>query len=283
MNVRLLARASVLALGTLWLAPAALAQEGGEVPPAEEPGPVQGPGFSRVIDDDETIYAIQRKAYLIKGKVELSLLYNNLLGDRFVATENALGVAGSASYHLSEQFALEAFGGYFNPTESETTDELLSELTLKTENAKLTQLLWAAGLGVQWSPIYGKLQLFDLSLGNFAFYFGAGAAIGQTRVRCVGTDTLDQVAFPGESCPAAPAATPDEVQYEPSSTRLMGTFNAGFRFRFLNWVGLKAEVRDYIFTSRVYREGDTPELSDSVRNNLYFQIGATFLLGGESN
>lgn len=268
--------ASVLTLS----ATSAFAQEEPAAP--AEPSPVQGPGFSRVADAEETIYAIQRKAYLIKGKLELSVMLNNLVGDRFVSTD-WVGVGGSVAYHLSEQFALEAFGGYYNPTESETTSELLREVELVTENAKLTQLLWAAGLGVQWSPIYGKLQLFNWNLGNFAFYVGAGAGVGQSRVRCTANGDLDPISFPNDACPVAQSADIDEVTYEPSTMQFMGTFSAGFRFRFLNWIGLKTEIRDYIFTSRVYRPQGEPAYSDSVRNNLFFQIGATFLLGGESN
>lgn len=289
----------VAAVGAVALATPAWAQEDDGEAAAEEATAApeeavqaavldpDGPGFSRVIDEYETIYAIQRKAYLIKGKWELSPMYNTLVGDRFVATENSLAAAGSIAYHISEQFALEAFGGYFAPTESETTQELLSQLDLETEAAKLTQLLWAAGLGVQWSPIYGKLQFAGTSLGNFAFYLGAGAAVGQTRVQCKGTQLLDQTQF-GEGARCTQAG--DEVAYEPETFRVMGTFSAGFRFRFNNWFGLKTEIRDYIFTSRVFRPGANEQgeegigtMSDSVRNNLYLQIGLSFLLGGEEN
>ena len=235
-----------------------------------------GGGFSRVIDDEETVFAVQRKAFLMEGKFELSLFYTSLIGDRFVATENSFALAGSVAYHFSEAFAVEVFGGYFFPTESETTEELLRELRLETEPARLTQLLWATGVGVQWSPIYGKFQLAGRSLGSFAFYLGAGAAVGQSRVQCNGTEALDPNEFPGQQCPGDDTL---DVAYEPNTTRGMGVLSAGFRFRFLDWLGFRAEIRDYIFASRVYRP-DSDIVSDSIRNNLFLQLGLSVLLGG---
>lgn len=277
------------AIAALWVtAPLSVAMAQEEATPPEpiaetdSTGSTGEPGFSRVIDNEETIYAIQRKAFLIKDKIELSLMYSNLVGDRFVTTSDSFALAGSASYHLSEQFALELFGGWFNPTISESTEELFRFNGLVAEDAKLTQLLWAAGLGFQWSPIYGKLELFDYSLGNFAFYFGAGAGVGQSRVRCFAGQELDPTNFdPGDSCPIEP--NDGVLSFAPDQTHFVGSFSAGVRFRFLSWLGLKAEIRDYIYTSRVFRADNVPSSTDTVRNNLFLQIGATFLLGGSQN
>lgn len=258
---------------------AAFAAEGDELPGVDDTP--SGPGFSRVIDEDETIYAIQRKAYLLEDSFEVSVMWSNLVGDRFVTTDSYGGGALSLAYHLSEAFAIEAYGGYFNPTDSEAADELLS-LTLAIERSKLTQLLWAGGVGVQFSPIYGKLQFFDTSLGNFAFYLGVGAGLGQTRVRCTPPQTLDPNTYgEGQSCTGS--TEPDADVYAPEVTRFMGSFSAGFRFQFNNWLGLKAEVRDYIFTARVYEPDSAASSSDTIRNNLFVQLGVTFLLGGSDN
>lgn len=257
---------------------------------AAEAAEAGDPGFSRVIDREETIYAVQRKAYLIEGTLELSVLYSTLVGDRFVTTDNSVAVAAGATYHLSEAFALEVFGGWFRPTESETTTELAEELAtpLETEAAKLTQLLWAAGVGVQWSPIYGKLQVAGTSLGNFAFFLGVGAALGESRTRCR-PGALDPAEFgEGQTCPPVEAVegVRSPISYEPNRLQVMGVLSGGVRFRFLPWLALRAEVRDYIFTSRIYvppeAAGEGRVFSDSIRNNIYLQIGLSFLLGSES-
>lgn len=241
--------------------------------------------FARIADEEETIYAVQRKAYLVDGKFELTPLVAASFTDRFVQT---FAPAGSVTYHVAENFGIELFGAYMFPTESGLTVEILQKGKLTPETAKLTQMLWAAGLGVQWSPIYGKVQLFGASLGNFNFYVGAGLGVGQTRVRCTPGTDLDPVSFPNEECPAAPPITDDQFEevYEPASLQVMGALSGGVRFYFSNWIGLKFEVKDYLFAARVYRpdtQEATQRYTDAIRNNIYAQLGLSFLLGGEDN
>ncbi|MEQ8273004.1 MAG: outer membrane beta-barrel domain-containing protein [Deltaproteobacteria bacterium] len=241
--------------------------------------------FARIADQEETIYAVQRKAFLVDGKFELTPLLAASFTDRFVQT---FAPAGSVTYHVAENFGIELFGGYMFPTESGLTREILQKGKLTPETAKLTQMLWAAGLGVQWSPIYGKVQLFGASLGNFNFYVGAGVGVGQTRVRCTPGTALDPVAFPNEECPAAPPLMGDQFEevYEPASLQVMGSLSGGVRFYFSNWLGLKFEIKDYLFSARVYRpetQEATQRFTDAIRSNVYAQLGVSFLLGGEDN
>ena len=177
------------------------------------------------------------------------------------------------------------------PTESGLTEEILIEYKLTPEVAKLTQMLWAAGLGVQWSPIYGKVHIFGEYLGNFAIYIGAGLGAGQTRVRCTPANELDpNRGFSPPTCPIqdeqVSALEVSEV-YEPATLKLMGSISGGIRFNFSNSIGLKIEVKDYIFSSRVFRpqtsDGSTQRFTDAIRNNVFAQIGVSFLLGGEDN
>lgn len=241
--------------------------------------------FARIADDQETIYSVQRKAYLVNGKFELTPLASASFTDRFVQT---FAPAASVTYHAAENFGFELYGGYMFPTESGLTVEILQKGKLTPETAKLTQMLWAAGVGVQWSPIYGKLQLMGASLGNFSFYVGAGIGVGQTRVRCTPGTMLDPNAFPNQNCPDAPPLMGDtfEEVYEPATFKVMGALSGGVRFYFSNWVGLKFEIKDYIFTSRVFRpetQEATQRYTDAVRNNMYAQLGVSFLLGGEDD
>ncbi len=258
-----------------------------EAKPAAPAAKADGSPFARVADEEETIYAVQRKAYLVKKKFELTPLFALSFTDNFVQT---FAPAASITYHAAENFGLELFGAYMFPTESGLTNEILDKGKLTPEVAKLTQMLWAAGLGVQWSPIYGKIQIFGASLGNFAFYVGAGAAIGQSRVQCTPATMLDPYrGFNPPECPQIeeqPDGTQDTQQrvYEPATLKVMGSLSGGVRFYFRDWIGLKFEVKDYIFTSRVYRPETmepTQRFTDAVRNNIFAQIGLSFLLGGE--
>jgi outer membrane beta-barrel protein len=260
-----------------------------EVKPASEvtkiEKPVKGP-FARVADEEETIYAVQRKAYLVYHKLELTPLLAASFTDRFVQT---FAPAAAVTYHIAENFGIELFGAYFFPTESGLTTEILDKGKLTPEVAKLTQMLWAAGLGLQWSPIYGKIQLFGSSLGNFNFYIGAGGGVGQSRVQCTAAQNLDpQRGFNPPVCPMAivDPQDPNKVHpvYEPATTHVMGALSGGVIFYFSNRIGLKIEVKDYIFTARVYRPDSTEptqRFTDSVRNNVFAQLGVSFLLGGE--
>lgn len=252
----------------------------------------KGAPFPRISDQEETIYAVQRKAYLIKHNFEFTPMFSGSFTDRFVTTFSA---AGSVSFHLAENFAIELAGGYMFPDESSLTTEILDEGKLQPEIAKLTQLLWTVGLGVQWSPVYGKLQVFGTSLGNFQFYLGAGGGIGQTRVQCTPGMELDPNRnFPVNpetnraECPQIEGETGDELQfvYEPATLRFVGHLSGGFRFFFANWVGMKIEVKDYLFVSRVFRPETTEptqRFTDAVRNNIFLQFGVSFLLGGEGD
>lgn len=251
----------------------------------------KGP-FPRIADDEETIYAVQRKAYLVNQKLEATLMFAATFTDRFV---QAFAPAGSVSYHVAENFGFELYGLYTFPDESGLTQEILDEYKLTPEVAKLTQMLWGVGLGVQWSPIYGKIQVFGSSLGNFNFYVGAGAGLGQTRVQCTPGLELDpergfDPAPDGSGLAKCPMvdemATMDvyEVVYEPSRLQFMGAISGGIRFYFSNTVGLKFEIKDWIFATRVFRPSSTEptqRFTDAVRNNIFAQVGVSVLFGGE--
>lgn len=255
-------------------------QGGGRAaPPGRGAGKASEPArgaqkFARISDDEETIYAVQRKAYLLKGKLELTPFVAASFADRFVQT---FALATSGSFHVAENFGLELFGAYFFPGESGLTDDILNKFKLRSDTAKLTQMLWTAGVGVMWSPIYGKVRTLGGSLGNFAFYLGAGLAVGQTRVQCDPGERLDPEAFGDRTCEMAEAA------YEPATLRPMAAFSAGVRFNFSSSFALRLEVKDYLFTSRVFRPDADRQLSDAVRNNLFAQLGVSFLFGGEDN
>lgn len=258
--------------------------------PAEMPKSASDDPFPRISDSEETIFAVQRKAFLTEGKWELTPYFSFSVADRFVST---MAPAGSVVYHLTENLGLEVYGSYMFPSESALTDEILNKLQLRSDISKLTQMLWTAGVGVQWSPIYGKIQILGEWLGNFSFYLGGGVGVGETRVQCTNGLELDpNRGFPTDDATGNILCNPNmsqnpggdnPVYYEPNTFRVMGSLSGGVRFDFLTWLAVKLEVKDYIFVARVYRPGETPSLADSVRNNIFLQLGVSFLLGGEEN
>lgn len=235
------------------------------------------PPFARVADDEETIYAVQRKAFSVEGKLELAPFVAATFADRFV---QSFAIAGSLGYHLRETFAVEVFGSYMFPTESGLTREILDRGMLLPETAKLTQLLWAAGAGVKFSPLYGKVQVMGAVLGNLAFYVGAGFAIGESRVRCTSGQRLDPAKFGDRVCPMQPSV--DEEAYEPATLRPLGAISGGVRFDLSEWLAIEFEVKDYIYVARVFRpevDAPTQRYTDAVRNDLFAQLGVGILMG----
>lgn len=258
-----------------------------EAPPADgapEAAVVDGDApFPRISDDQETIYAVQRKAYLVDDRIELTLMGSASFTDRFV---QSFGPAGAVTYHIAENFGLQFAGVYMFPNESGLTTEILEQNQLTPEVAKLTQMLWAAGLGAEWSPIYGKLEVFGASLGNFNFFVNVAAGVGQTRVECVRGLALDENTHgAGATCPRDPGV-PDPLArvYEPTRLQFMTAVGGGVRFYFTNSLGLLVEVKDWIFPARVFRPGTnepSQRFTDSIRNNVLVQVGISYLFGGE--
>ena len=275
---------------------AAVDQASTKAPKAAADKPGQAP-FPRISDDEETIYAVQRKAYLVANKWELTPMFAYAFNDSFVDT---LGITGSVTYHLAENFGLELYGGYMFAWESELTERLFEDYNINTEIARLSKLVWTAGIGVQWSPIYGKIHLFDSFLGNFAFFIGAGIGLGETTVPCVVGDALDPArGFDELTCPTGDQSGNQggfDLAFEdqPATLKLMGSISGGFRFHFSRSIGLRLEVKDYIYSQRVFNPQSRPpsgnnagdatlRFSDVIRNYVFIQIGVSFLLGGEDD
>ncbi len=259
-------------------------------------GPASGQApFPRIADDEETIYTVQRKAYQVRNKWELTPLFGYAFNDSFV---NTFGLSGSVTYHVAENFGIELYGGVMFPSESELTERLFQDFNINTEIARLSKLRWTAGLGVQWSPIYGKMHILDAYLGNFAFYIGAGIGLGATQVPCLVGDALDpNRGFDGLTCTEPSSGDNPGGGFDlafddrPSTLKLMGSISGGFRFHFSRSIGLKLEVKDYIYSERVFNpqarlpDGTEPgdatlRFSDVIRNYIFVQFGVSFLFGG---
>lgn len=240
--------------------------------------------FPRLADDEETIYSVQRKAFLVNEKIELSAMFAASFADKFVQT---FAPAASISYHIRENFGIELYGAYLFPSESDLTNEIGAE-KLRPEVAKLTQMLWGVGLGLQWSPFYGKLEVFGTNLGNFGFYLAAGAGVGQTRVQCLRQRELLDPNQHGDNqfCgDFEDPNAPNPIVYEPNRTQFMGSIGGGFRFYFSDQIGLKFEIKDYIHPTRVFvpNQMGVDRFSDAIRNNLFIQLGLSFLFLGEDS
>jgi hypothetical protein len=124
------------------------------------------------VSDVQTIYVIQVKPRLVAGSFEFSPQFAQSINDRFTTHT---GFIVSGIYHLKENVAFELAGGYLWGRDTDMTVEIRQKERLAPELVQLYRLTWLATADLQWSPIYGKVSLHDLILGQFNIYLSVGA------------------------------------------------------------------------------------------------------------
>ena len=287
---------ALLSAGVLAMPTAAFAQEDA---PAEEPAaeePSEEPAADAPSDDpadkaaaaapevesapvEETIYVVQGKPFLVAGDFELSPQIAQSVNDSFTSHS---GLLISGIYHLKENVAFELAAGAFGwwdvggprlgGRDSELTVELREKESLAPERVKLYQFPWLIAGDAQWSPLYGKVSLHDLVLGQFNLYLSVGAAVFGLQLEALTQNgvTKSYVELPN-SLGVLPAMG------------LSTTFGGGIRFYFTDWLGVRLEVRDYVIPLAV-REGeaidgginDADGPSFDVTNLVLGQAGVSF-------
>lgn len=193
---------AVVALGWLAAVPAA-AQEFGldlrdedggrasEERPAAEEGPVSAEEWRRQLhgivpptatvraEDDvavsDKVKAVQRKHFLKRQRLELTPTFAVSLNDAFYTK---VGGGLVATYHLADSLGVMAHYSHFGIVETDNVRIAKRELRSLLLSSKLN---WNAGLGLVWTPIYGKLAWFNSILHYDLFLLtGLGVAHSQT-------------------------------------------------------------------------------------------------------
>jgi outer membrane beta-barrel protein len=211
-----------LANMVLGYAAAAAATEGA-APPAAATG-------------NEIIHVMQAKPHPFGGRWEGSLLGAAQVNGKFT---DHLGTGAQVTYHLAESFAVLVDGIYYPYAQAtQFSDELLTSYSLTPQAANQLLLRWAAGIGVEMAPIYGKFAFYSDKLAQFAIYVRAGGGITDTRLELVPPTRNDD----GTISPAV---------YGDTGLKLMGTFGIGARVYLTHRLAIRAEIRDQVLTARV--------------------------------
>ena len=223
---------------------------------------------------EETIFVVQGKPYLAKGRFELAPQVMQSVNDSFTSHT---GLMVSGLYHLKENVAFEvaagAFGWWdvagprFGGRDSELTVELREKESLAPERVKLYQFPWLVGADAQWSPFYGKVSVQDLALGQFNLYLSVGASVLGLALESL-TQPAQTVSY--VTLPTTFGALP--------TMALSTTFGGGLRFYFTDWLGVRIEVRDYVIPLAIH-EGDFDDAegpSFDVTNLVLAQAGVSF-------
>ena len=188
--------------------------------------------------EDGTITVIQPKPTLRRHRVQLTPRIGSTINDAIL---RQFSIGGSLAYNLSERLSI---GGTF---EWFDFDNQLGGTTAAYEEVidatravpELAPLDWWGGVEVSFVPLYGKLVLFNKTIGYFDLYTAGGVgAVDSQRGVHVG-----------------------------------GSLAGGVNLYFNRWLGLNTEFRDRI-TIEELASGE-----NSFTNTVTASIGLTFLLG----
>ena len=232
---------------------------------------------------EETIYVVQGKPYLVQGHFEVTPQIAQTVNDQFTSHT---GLMLSGIYHLKENVALEVVGGVFawwdnietgattprlGGRDTDLTIELREKENLAPERVKLYQFPWLLASDLQWSPLYGKVSLQDIVLGQFNLYLSVGAGVVGLQLETL-TPSVPQKTFvplkgPFDGAPAMALTT---------------SFGGGLRFYFTDWLGIRLEVRDYVTPLGVTVSGanavdDADAPTFDVTNTVLGQVGVSFV------
>jgi outer membrane beta-barrel protein len=256
------------------------AEKGADAAEAPAGGDAAATGEKPVLE--ETIYVVQGKPFLAQGHFELTPQFAQSVNDSFTSHT---GLMLSGLYHLKENVALEAtvgvFGWWDQPgvtaprlggRDTDLTTELKQKENLAPERVKLYQFPYVVAADLQWSPLYGKVNVQELALGQFNVYLsvGAGAAGLQLETLTPGVPNKNfDVGLKGPFGVLPPMA-------------LTTSFGGGLRFYFTEWLGLRFEVRDYVVPLSVFQSGDNAVAdadspSFDVTNFVLAQAGVSFV------
>ncbi|MCP4500479.1 MAG: outer membrane beta-barrel domain-containing protein [Deltaproteobacteria bacterium] len=229
----------------------------------------------------QTIYTRQSKPTLIGGRFELAPQVMQSVNLRFTSQT---GLALSGIYHLKENMAVEATLGVFGWADAfdeyavnksprlggrytDTTVELLQKEHLTPELVKLYWMNWVATTDLQWSPMYGKVNVQDMLLGQFSAYLSVGVGLvgmelqNETRSGAEEDESVNQ-AFGIPNLPPMAITT---------------TIGGGIRFYFWDFLGVRFEVRDYVMALAAPALRLYTEPTFEVRNTLMAQAGLSFV------
>ncbi|MEM6731914.1 MAG: outer membrane beta-barrel domain-containing protein [Myxococcota bacterium] len=225
-----------------------------------------------VRSDDESVYVVQRRAYSKRGKFELTPMVFQRLNFKF---SSYTGLALSAGYHFRENLAIEVITsvpapGVFFSSYSNLVTELFDEEQLQPEAVDLKQLAYFGGIGLNFSALYGKFNIYG-ELVDYDFYAVAGFGVSQTRERCAPAEdpeNCERFQDRSDIGTRPPADSADEF-------RISGHLGGGLRLFFRDWIGLRVEFRDIVYADRAI-EGNF--VTTDIANNLFIMAGASFLL-----
>lgn len=142
----------------------------------------------------------------------------NLFGGVYASDLMGAAPLGGLSYtfHMTEDFALEAMFGYtyFSSAVSRPVAQYTGYTVLENHDARIY-------LGnLVWHPIHGKFMLFQSAIPHFDLYFSAGAGVTDSR----------------------------------TAKGLTYNFGLGLKIYTVSWLSVRLDIRDHIYVQEILAE-----------------------------
>ncbi|MES2769258.1 MAG: outer membrane beta-barrel domain-containing protein [Bdellovibrionota bacterium] len=146
------------------------------------------------MDQDKKVRIVQNRIVDLYNRFEIGGSYGyNAGGDSYVTTQH---LGGMLEFHFSPRFAMGIrYQHYFNELTSEGKTQYDTVRAAQNQDAASSQLVAGIDnpedvglLTFSYSPIYGKLNLFDMSVAHFDIYTLAG--FGKMKLASGDSDVL---------------------------------------------------------------------------------------------
>ncbi len=131
-------------------------------------------GGERDVTVEDRVKSVQRKLYLKKNRFELAPSVAYAVNDPFYSK---YGATLRGAYHLQDNLAVSARFGLFR---TDATDDVRT--AKRTFQSRIFHSVpeWSATAGVEWSPIYGKVAVWNNIL-HFDSYLVGGLGVVTTQ------------------------------------------------------------------------------------------------------
>lgn len=206
--------------------------------------------------------SVRRQLLLRSGRFELTPSFGMSLNDTFVRN---LLVGVDFSYHFTNSVG---FGGSFHygivglPTDETANVADKGNINDNVKNQlQVSQLQFAADLGIVWTPIFGKMALWGLII-NYDVHLFAGGSLLNFSAGCADT-----------SSSVCTGQTYDNI----GGLTGGGAFGGGTRIFINDWVAIAFDFRDYLASYSEYSRAPTEDNSE-LRNFFTVNFGVSFFL-----
>lgn len=204
---------------------------------AAEPAAAPAAAKEKIEVREDRIKAIQRKPFIKKGRFDLSPRFILSLNDAFY---QKMGGGASVAYFPVDSLGLELSGAYVGTVQ---TDMVVFFQQANKALPKVSQLRYWLTFNAQWSPLYGKLSLFNDAIVFFDAYLVGGFGLAQTE----------------------------------TGSKFASNIGLGLRYFVTSWLVVAIEVRDLIYTEKLRLDVQRTDYTD-IQNHVLLSAGVSFYL-----